>query len=351
MFRKLILFPFTAVYALALYARHFAYDCGILKSELAALPTLVLGNIHLGGTGKTPHASAFLQLFSEKLGGPEYVALLSRGYKRSTKGFALVNLKENWTEFGDEPTLLKSMHPLNPIAVCEDRLSGVEEIKRQHPQVKLVILDDGLQHRSLRPHKSLLLIDARRPLKKECLFPSGNLRDLKTRSERFDAWIISRDSMADEKEVQKSTTRVRPVFSSRMLSGTSIHTPEGAVLKNIRPSVLVVCGIAQPHNFIDELQKDWEVISIKTYSDHHRFSEKQVEEWVGIMKDHELDAIITTCKDAVRIYPLITTYPHITLVSIPIKVEWTDKDAINNWVDKWLESPIFAIQNKNNEHT
>ena len=340
MFRKIILFPFTAVYALALNARHFAYDCGLLKSKHASIPTLVLGNLHLGGTGKTPHASAFLQILSEQLGGPQYVALLSRGYKRNTRGFALVELNAEWEKVGDEPALLKSMHPLNPIAVCEDRLKGVEEIKRRLPQVRVVILDDGLQHRSLKPHKSILLLDSRRPLKTECLLPSGNLRDLKNRSSRFDAWIISRATSSKDKELllQTSSSPAVPVFTSSMVSSKPSDTSGNAVL--------VVCGIAQPQNFIIEISKEWDVKFINTYPDHHHYSKKEIEGWVRIIEELKLDAIVTTSKDAVRITPYIKAYPQITLVAIPIKVEWAEEEAINNWVDEWLESPIFATQNK-----
>jgi len=339
-FRKIILFPFTAIYALVLYARHFAYDFGLLNSKHAALPTLVLGNLHLGGTGKTPHASTFLHIFSEKLGGPQHVALLSRGYKRNTSGFALVELDGKWEKFGDEPALLKSMHPLNPIAVSEDRLKGIEEIKNRLPEVRLVILDDGLQHRSLKPHKSILILDSTRPLKTQCLFPTGNLRDLKSRSSRFDAWIISRATRSMDKELllQTYSSPAVPVFTSGMVSGKPTETNGN--------EVLVVCGIAQPQNFIKELREEWDVKAIKTYPDHHRFSKHEIEGWVEILKDLKLDAIVTTSKDAVRITPLINAYPHIALVSIPIMVEWADEDAINKWVDEWLESPIFATQNK-----
>jgi tetraacyldisaccharide 4'-kinase len=118
------------------------------------------------------------------------------------------------------------------------------------------------------------------------------------------------------------------------------------VFKSKKPSVLVVCGIAQPGHFINELHNNWEVIATKTYPDHHRFSEQEEKEWLRIIEYKNLEAIVTTCKDAVRIKPLMKSYPQITLVSIPIKVEWTDKDEINKWVDEWLESPIFATQNK-----
>lgn len=131
------------------------YDSGVLKSSKGSLPTLVLGNIHAGGTGKTPHASYFLHLLSDKLGGPQHVALLSRGFMRNTKGFHWVSADGEWSQFGDEPKLLKDLNPENPIAVCENRLRGIERIKAERPEVRVVVLDDGLQHRSLVPDGAL----------------------------------------------------------------------------------------------------------------------------------------------------------------------------------------------------
>ncbi|MBT6174097.1 MAG: tetraacyldisaccharide 4'-kinase, partial [Flavobacteriales bacterium] len=179
--RRVILSPITALHGLVLILRHALFDIGLIKSQYAAIPTLVIGNIHAGGTGKTPHASALLSIFAKRLGGAENVALLSRGYGRKSKGFRWVNEDQDWREFGDEPFLLKQLNPKHPIAVSENRLKGVERIKKERPNVKLVILDDGLQHRALIPHKSIVLLDSHRPINTEALIPGGSLRDLKSR--------------------------------------------------------------------------------------------------------------------------------------------------------------------------
>ena len=158
--KRLVLSPLTALYAVALVIRHFLYDSGVLNSRPGAIPTLVIGNIHVGGTGKTPHASAFLSILSEKLGGAHHVALLSRGYGRKTQGFRWVLEDSDWSDVGDEPSLLKSLHPLHSVAVCENRVMGIERIAKEKPEVKVIVLDDGLQHRALRPDLSVLLIDS-----------------------------------------------------------------------------------------------------------------------------------------------------------------------------------------------
>jgi tetraacyldisaccharide 4'-kinase len=339
--RRILLAPITAVYALIIYTRHFAYDIGWMKSRKACIPTLVLGNIHAGGTGKTPHASYFLRAISEKLGGTEHVALLSRGFKRRSKGFKWVEQGGDWRDFGDEPALLKSFHPKALIAVCENRLEGIARIKRDMPLVKVVILDDGLQHRSLIPHKSVVILDADRPLKEAALLPAGELRDLKNRLSKFDACIISRATLDREIEYERQGLEGlnKPIFLSQMRDGSPISTLQ----KNSeKPRILAISGIAEPERFMDSLAHNWSVVRRETYSDHHEYSEKDIRGWLMSIRNEKLDAIVTTSKDAVRIRSLILKYPEIVLVSICIEVEWRDEEAINSWVDEWLQSPIFA---------
>ena len=110
----MIFSPITALHGIALIFRHALFDKGFMTSQHAVIPTLVIGNIHAGGTGKTPHASALLNIFAERLGGAENVALLSRGYGRRSTGFVWVQEHEDWREFGDEPFLLKQLHPKHP---------------------------------------------------------------------------------------------------------------------------------------------------------------------------------------------------------------------------------------------
>ena len=327
----MILSPITALHGLVLILRHALFDIGLIKSQYAAIPTLVIGNIHAGGTGKTPHASSLLSIFAKRLGGAENVALLSRGYGRKSKGFRWVNEDQDWREFGDEPFLLKQLNPEHPIAVSENRLKGVERIKKERPNVKLVILDDGLQHRALIPHKSIVLLDSHRPINTEALIPGGSLRDLKSRIKKFDVVVYSKSS--DNRKTNKST------FSSEMITtGLDIHPP----INSAKSRVLAISGIAEPEQFLESLALKWDIIRKHSYPDHYEFKKEDIENWVAYVRSDDLDGIVTTAKDAVRLKQFSETLKGIQVISIPIEVKWHNEIALNAMVDEWVESTIFA---------
>lgn len=323
--------------------RHFFYDSGFLKSQSGAIPTLVIGNIHVGGTGKTPHASAFLSILSEKLGGAQHVALLSRGYGRNTKGFRWVLEDSDWSEVGDEPSLLKSLHPLHSVAVCEDRVLAIERIAKEKPEVKVVVLDDGLQHRALKPDLSVLLIDSERPLNMSSLLPGGDLRDLKSRASKFDVWIYTRCHSEDMIPEFSESTSPQHVFSTYMSSASkALSTVKKESFKSDKPRVLAVSGIASPERFIDGLLDSWTVVRRQSYPDHHQFKSKDISDWVACIRSEKLDGIVTTAKDAERIKPYTSALKGIPLIVIPLVVKWHRKEALEKRVDEWLQSTIFA---------
>ena len=327
----MIFAPISALHGLVLILRHAAFDFRVVKSKKASIPTLVIGNIHAGGTGKTPHASAFLKLFADKLGGPQYVALLSRGYGRRSQGFKWVSENGDWREFGDEPYLLKQLNSNHPIAVSENRLKGIDIIKKSMPNVKLVILDDGLQHRSLIPHKSIVLLDSQRPLSQEALIPAGSLRDLKSRVNKFDAIIFTRSN--NQEKTCKST------FSSEMTTQVTVKNTSNT---KVKPRVLAVSGIAEPDRFMEGLDLKWNVLKRQSYPDHYEFKEKDVLGWIDTVRTGSLDGIVTTAKDYVRIKQFSHTLKGVDIFSIPIEVKWHNEIALNEWVDEWVESTIFA---------
>jgi len=329
--RRVIFSPITALHGLVLIIRHTLFDIGLLKSQYGVIPTIVIGNIHVGGTGKTPHVSSLLSIFAKRLDGEENVALLSRGYGRRSQGFKWVNENEDWREFGDEPFLLKQLNPNHPIAVSENRLKGIEQIKKDKPHVRVVILDDGLQHRSLIPHKSIVLIDSLRPLNTEALIPGGSLRDLKSRICKFDAVVYSRSS--DHIKTNKST------FSSEMIVKESSETiPKN----NTKSRILAISGIAEPGQFIDSLALKWDVVKRYSYPDHYEFKKEDIEKWVACVRYDELEGIVTTAKDSIRLKQFSETLKGIQVISIPIEVKWHHEIAFNTMVDEWVESTIFA---------
>lgn len=329
--RRVILSPITALHGLVLIIRHALFDIGLLKSQYADIPTLVIGNIHAGGTGKTPHASSLLSIFAKRLGGAKNVALLCRGYGRKSQGFRWVSENDDWQEFGDEPFLLKQLHPEHPIAVSENRLKGVERIKKEMPNVKLVILDDGLQHRALIPHKSIVLLDSHRPIKTEALIPGGSLRDLKSRIKKFDAVVYSRSS----DNIKSGTS----IFSSEMIT-KGLDTQ--SQINSGKSRVLAISGIADPERFMESLDLKWDVVRRHSYPDHYEFKQEDIETWADYVKADDLDGIVTTAKDAVRLKQFSETLKGTKVIIIPIEVKWHNEIALNALVDEWVESTIFA---------
>ena len=201
------------LYALVLRLRHWGYDSGLLESSKGELPTFVLGNLHAGGTGKRLTLQSSWN-FSLKTRRRKTRSPIKPRIQAKLKRILVVEIDTDWRLVGDEPSLLKAKHPQNPIFVCENRLQGISEIKAQYPDVKLVILDDGLQHRRLVPHKSFLILDSSRPLKDARLLPTGKLRDLKSRFGSFDAICIARSSDDTETEIENRDSKlIRPQFS------------------------------------------------------------------------------------------------------------------------------------------
>ncbi|MBL7941462.1 MAG: tetraacyldisaccharide 4'-kinase, partial [Flavobacteriales bacterium] len=156
--RVVILFPFSVLYGLILRVRHALYDGGWIHSEAGALPTLVVGNLATGGSGKTP----FTEWLCAHLAGRSNIAVLSRGYGRNTKGFYWVKPSDTAQERGDEPVQISRKFPSIPVAVCEDRIKGIRQIASIHPNLNLVILDDAYQHRKLRGDINVLLTEFQR---------------------------------------------------------------------------------------------------------------------------------------------------------------------------------------------
>ncbi|MDX1284351.1 MAG: tetraacyldisaccharide 4'-kinase, partial [Draconibacterium sp.] len=172
---KLLLYPLSLLYGLGVYIRNQAYDLNILKSKEFEVPVISIGNITVGGTGKTPHVEYLVQLLKEKF----EVATLSRGYKRKTKGFHVVETTSLAHEVGDEPLQIKNKFPEVTVSVCENRVAGVERLMENSMDkpFDVVLLDDAFQHRRITPGINILLIDYNRQIKGDRLLPLGRLRE------------------------------------------------------------------------------------------------------------------------------------------------------------------------------
>ena len=174
---RILLAPLSWLYAIVLYIRHWLYDSGIVASESLSVPTICVGNLSFGGTGKTPHTEYLIRLLKDKFN----VAVLSRGYGRKTTGFVLAKENTTYEQIGDEPLLYHTKYDDIAVAVDEDRPGGVTRLMRLEKTPDVVLLDDAYQHRRIKPGMNILLTEYYNIYKKDMLVPAGNLRDVKGR--------------------------------------------------------------------------------------------------------------------------------------------------------------------------
>jgi tetraacyldisaccharide 4'-kinase len=292
MVKKLIYVPLSGLYALGLAIRHFLYDKHLLISHAAEVPTICVGNLAVGGTGKTPAVEYIVRLL---LRHGYHPAVLSRGYKRRSHGFVLADSSASVAAIGDEAMQLHRAFPDVPVAVCEQRVKGVKQLKRQIKKLDVVILDDALQHRAIRCGYSVLLTPYDRLYIDDHLLPWGRLRDLRSRSLKADAVIVSK-CPENIKPIDMRVVENRlhlPTYQSLHFSCIEYDpiTQEG--------NPLVLCGIAQPQYLIDHVKTLYPHAELMAYEDHHAFSRQEVKEI--LLRARHFDFVLTTEKDMQRL--------------------------------------------------
>jgi tetraacyldisaccharide 4'-kinase len=307
----ILLGPLSFVYGVIVWLRNFLYDHKVLKSKEYEIPIISIGNISVGGTGKTPHTEYLLRMLNKEFS----IAVLSRGYKRKTKGFRFVETNSTALESGDEPLQIKKKFPDAIVAVDANRTRGIETLLEKFPDLNLIIMDDAFQHRRVKSGLSILLNNFSHPISKDFLLPLGRLREGKSSVFRSHIIIVSkcpyelkpieRRIMHKEMEVLPyqylffSTLKyktLKPVFPDvvKVLNGDFLH------LK--KHNVLAFTGIAKSENFIEYLQPKCQTLKHLKFSDHRNFTLRDIK---LISKNFEAlnndKLIITTEKDAVRL--------------------------------------------------
>ena len=284
------------------------YDTGFLRSKQGTLPTLVVGNLCAGGSGKTPHMLQFAQWLSV-----DYkIATLSRGYGRKTSGFRMVELNSDASDTGDEPLLLKKNLPDIPVAVCENRLLGIERISALHPHLEFVLLDDAFQHRQLRPDVSVLLIPYSDLFGSRSLLPTGNQRDLWHRYKKADIVIVTRCPEVQDAESKKRIIKALPdfpldaIFRSQTLNGAAkaFDSHYSTELNSANfPECILVTGIAGGERLKASLESKGIVVKHFEFPDHHAYNSEDVNK---IMQaSAQKHPIFATGKDRVKIEVLL----------------------------------------------
>jgi len=351
-----ILFPLSLLYGFIIYIRNRLFDYHFLKSKQFNIPLISVGNITVGGTGKTPHIEYLADLLKSEF----KVATLSRGYKRKSKGFILSTINSTDTEIGDEPKQIKQKFPEIEVAVDADRTNGINKlIQLKNPDV--ILLDDAFQHRKVNPGLSILLIDYSRPINKDFILPFGNLREQSFEKRRANIIIITKSPNTlkpIERRIIFNELNPYPfqhVFFTcfdygRITSvfGSSENKINDQILTNFE--ILLVTGIANPKPLkkyiLENISKN---IHNLEYSDHYSFKNSDIKMIMRKFEEirSENKIIITTEKDAMRLQKFSNIADNLkeSLFYIPIQVKF-----LNNRTDNFNQQVIEYVR-KNKEHS
>ncbi len=329
------------LYKTFLKLRHRAYDKGRKRSTPSDIPSVCIGNVTVGGTGKTPHTEMILRLLEDKEG----VCVLSRGYGRRTKGFLKVNPAEGSSRtFGDEPLQIARKFPERVVAVDADRIEGCKKLKELGQ--KLVLLDDAFQHRRLKANLNIVLVNYSRPVFDDKLLPFGRLRDLPERIFNSDIIIVSKcpeDITEHEKAAfalklhlkDYSATECSAVNPSRQKQSLLFSTieylpaqmvfPEGDHRYTYSHKVMYMSGIAHDHRLQDHLRGQYNIVKCFEFGDHHDFTKKELSRIEKDLRKTKACPLVTTEKDAQRLLslPFVSDYLKERIFMVPIRARLT----------------------------
>ena len=320
------LLPLSWLYGLVVSIRNLMFDVGMLKSKTFPLPVICVGNITVGGTGKTPHTEYLIRLLSEK----HQVAVLSRGYKRQSEGYVLATPTTPMTDIGDEPYQMKHKFPQIHMAVDKDRCHGIAELmkKEVQPPTDVVILDDAYQHRYVKAGLNILLMDYHRLIYLDKLLPAGRLRESSSGTKRADIVIVTKCPRDITPIERKGIERSLNIENWQKIFFSTYTYPDN--MKGIGSNPLLVTGIASPEQMIYDLQKIVPEFDVMSFPDHHHFTENDIN---NIRTRAAGRTILTTEKDSTRLHGLEN------VKVIPIEVEFIDgKEEFDNIIRNYVNT-------------
>lgn len=332
---RYLLFPFAILYGWITSFRNFLFDKGILKSYWYDLPVIVVGNLSVGGTGKTPQIEYLIRLLSDKYN----IATLSRGYKRKSEGFILANETSNAEILGDEPYQFYKKFPKIQVAVDADRKNGIEQLLSQDIKPEIILLDDAYQHRKVKAGFYILLTAYNDLYCDDFMLPTGNLRESRSGAKRANLIIVTKcpDNLSEEKQNQiiAKIGIDKKIFFTTISYDENVYSNQAqlkvSAIKNT--TKVLVAGIAKPKSFFTYLQGKDDII--KSYPDHHHFSASDVLEIKNKVKNN---VIITTEKDYVRLNGKL---PEEQLFYLPIKCDFIkDKQLFDTIISNCILNNI-----------
>lgn len=317
--RKL-LFPFAVLYGIITNIRNYFYKIGVFKRTSFSTRIIVVGNLSVGGTGKTPMVEYIIRLLKEQY----YLATLSRGYKRKSEGFILADANTTMAEIGDEPFQYHYKFDNVSVAVDTKRVNGIQNILKLKPQTQVIILDDAYQHLAVKSDFNILLTTYDQPYYNDNLLPTGNLRESRKGAKRAQIVVVSKCPEKLSEQEQKNIIQKLNLTPNQKAFFTYIEFSKLAYSKSGKIDVedlreedfILVAGIAKPTTFFDHLKKENTICL--SFPDHHHFSSADIQ---LILQSAKRGKIVTTEKDYVRLVDLL---PPEKLYYLPIQTSFVN---------------------------
>lgn len=348
---KYVSLPLALLYGLVIFIRNKFYDWRIFTSMNFSLPVISVGNITVGGTGKSPQLEYLIELLK-----PHYrLATLSRGYGRKSRGFRIAHAATRSDEIGDEPFQFKTKYPEVEVAVAEERMTAIPQLLQQRPYVQAILLDDAFQHRTVRPGLNILLTDYHRRYTKDFIMPFGLLRESRSAYKRADMIVVTKCPIelntAQRDEIRKE---INPLPHQQVFFSSIEYKPLYPMERGIdlqADSVLVVTGIANPTPLHEHLKQQFKHVYPLPFKDHHYFHFDDLEE-ISSAFEHipsERKILVTTEKDASRLMLLQDKIREMNLPiwiqPIGIKLFPEDEHGFNQQVQNFVRSyyPVEEI--------
>jgi tetraacyldisaccharide 4'-kinase len=338
-FLRKILFPFAVLYGLITLFRNFLFDNNILKSTSFDVPIIAVGNLSVGGTGKTPQIEYLINLLSNNYD----IATLSRGYKRESKGFILADSKSDAKKLGDEPYQFYKKFQNIQVAVDADRTNGIKQLLKQEQKPTIILLDDAYQHRKVKAGFYILLTAYSDLFYDDFMLPTGNLREYRNGCNRANAIIVTKCpenlSQQNQNEIEvkinKYLKKHVPIFFTSIQYDNEVFSNKDKlkIIDILNYRKVLLAGIAKPEPFFSHLKSKNDIIL--KYSDHHNFTDDEI---IKIKNKAQNNIIITTEKDFVRLNESILKNK---LYYLPIKSNFLQKkETFNNLIINYIENKL-----------
>ena len=340
---NILLIPLSKLFGIITTLRNLLFNLGIFKSHTFKIPIICIGNLSVGGTGKTPHTDYITNLLKS-----EYkVAIISRGYKRKNYDFKYVRINDSVSDVGDESIMLKRKNPDCIVAVCGDRVKAISKIINEHKYIDLIILDDGFQHRWIKAGMTILLTKANNLFYLDSHLPYGTLRESINESKRADKIIITNNlNFSNEKEANKIRENIAK-YSNEKCYFTSIeylnykNIFNNEQIKDISDyHVVLISGIANTDTLTTYLNNKTTIIKHFKFKDHHNFSEGDINKillyYNSIRKIKTL--ILTTEKDSIRLLKFEQKFKNILVYYLPIKIQFQNQSTFDKELKEYVRT-------------